>query len=47
MRSIAISLKRLYVNECITKAQLKALVRRGTIYADEYKYITGEIYVEG
>ena len=46
MRMIAESIKRLYVSGKLTKAQVAERVQKGSISAEEYKYITGEAYPE-
>ena len=47
MASILVnSLKRLYAAERITKEQVAARVKKGTITAEEYLEITGEAYNE-
>lgn len=38
------SLKRLYEKGRLTKEQIAERVKKGTITADDYKYITGEDY---
>lgn len=47
MRTLAESIKRLYVNEKLTKAQVAGRVQKGSISAEEYAYITGEKYSDG
>ena len=47
MRTLAESIKRLYVGEKLTKAQVADRVQKGSISAEEYVYITGEEYSDG
>ena len=47
MRTLAESIKRLYVGEKLTKAQVAERVRKGSISAEEYACITGEEYPDG
>lgn len=47
MRTLVESIKRLYVGEKLTKAQVSDRVQKGSISADEYAYITGEEYLDG
>lgn len=42
MRILVESLKRLYENDRVTKAQLQKRVEKGVISIDEYNYIVGE-----
>nr|DAI50762.1 MAG TPA: hypothetical protein [Bacteriophage sp.] len=42
MRILVESLKRLYENDRVTKAQLQKRVEKGIISIDEYNYIVGE-----
>nr|DAM99585.1 MAG TPA: hypothetical protein [Caudoviricetes sp.] len=42
MRILVESLKRLYENGRVTKAQLQNRVEKGVISIDEYNYIIGE-----
>ena len=41
MRILVESLKRLYENDRVTKAQLQKRVENGVISIDEYNYIVG------
>lgn len=41
MRILVESLKRLYENDRVTKAQLQKRVEKGIISIDEYNYIVG------
>ena len=47
MRILAESIKRLYVGEKLTKAQVAERVQKGSISAEEYANITGEKYPDG
>lgn len=47
MRTLAESIKRLYVGEKLTKAQVAERVRKGSISAEEYVCITGGEYPDG
>lgn len=47
MRILAESIKRLYVSGKLTKAQVVERVRKGSISAEEYANITGEVYPDG
>lgn len=47
MRILAESIKRLYVGEKLTKAQVAERVQKGSISVEEYVSITGEEYPEG
>lgn len=47
MRILAESIKRLYVSGKLTKAQVAERVRKGSVSAEEYAYITGEEYLDG
>ena len=47
MRILVESIKRLYVSEKLTKAQVYDRVQKGSISAEEYAYITGEEYPDG
>lgn len=47
MRMLVESIKRLYVSEKLTKAQVADRVRKGSISAEEYAYIIGEGYPDG
>ena len=42
MRILVESLKRLYENDRVTKAQLQKRVEKGIISIEEYNYIVGE-----
>lgn len=42
MRILVESLKRLYENDRVTKAQLQKRVEKSIISIDEYNYIVGE-----
>ncbi|WP_455618811.1 XkdX family protein [Eisenbergiella sp.] len=44
MRILTESLKRLYEKEKLSKEQIAERVEKGTISADEYEYITEEVY---
>jgi hypothetical protein len=44
MRILVESLQRLYAKGKLTIEQLKERVRKNTISAEEYEYITGETY---
>lgn len=46
MRTLVESLKRLYKRGTLTLEQVAERVAKGSISADEYKYITGEAYPE-
>lgn len=46
MKILVESLKRLYARKTLTKKQIAERVTRGSISADEYEYITGEVYAE-
>lgn len=41
MRILVESMKRLYENDRVTKAQLQKRVEKGVISTDEYNYIVG------
>lgn len=41
MRILVESMKRLYENDRVTKAQLQKRVKKGVISIDEYNYIVG------
>lgn len=45
MRTLVESLKRLYEKSKLTREQVEERVAKGSISADEFKYITGEEYV--
>lgn len=45
-RTLVESLKRLYEKDRLTKEQVAERVTKGSISADEYRYITGEEYSE-
>lgn len=48
MRILVESLKRMYiVKKMLTKEQIIERVKRGSISAEEYEYITGEKYTGG
>ena len=47
MRILAESIKRLYVSEKLTKAQVVERAQKGSISAEEYANITGEAYQDG
>ena len=47
MRILVESIKRLYVGEKLTKAQVYDRVQKGSISVEEYAYITGEEYLDG
>lgn len=47
MRILAESIKRLYVSGKLTKAQVVERVQKGSISAEEYANITGEVYPDG
>jgi uncharacterized XkdX family phage protein len=44
MSTLVESLKRLYAKHRLTKEQIAERVEKGSITAEEYKYITGEDY---
>ena len=44
MSTLVKSLKRLYEAGRLTKEQIKERVLKGTITANDYLYITGEVY---
>lgn len=44
MRTLVESLKRLYNKERLTTEQIAERVTKGSISAEEYEYITGEVY---
>ncbi len=44
MKMLVESLKRMYKKGTLTKEQIAERVTKGSISADEYKYITGEEY---
>lgn len=44
MRTLVESLKRLYAKAKLTREQVAERVTKGSISADEFKYITGEEY---
>lgn len=44
MKVLVESIKRLYAGAKLTKAQVADRVRKGSISAEEYAYITGEGY---
>jgi uncharacterized XkdX family phage protein len=46
MKMLVESLKRMYKKGTLTKEQIAERVAKGSISADEYKYITGEAYSE-
>lgn len=46
MRTLVESLKRLYKKGNLTKEQIEERVKKNSISADEYEYITGEEYSE-
>ncbi|MDR0821708.1 MAG: XkdX family protein [Oscillospiraceae bacterium] len=45
MSTLVESLKRLYTKQRLTKEQMVERVEKGTITAEEYKYVTTEEYV--
>ncbi len=47
MKMLVESLKRLYNKKTLTKEQITERVKKGSISADEYEYITGEKYSGG
>ena len=47
MKILVESLKRMYKKGTLTKEQVAERVTKGSISADEYKYITGEEYSGG
>lgn len=47
MRMLVESMKRLYTAKKVTKEAIAERVTTKKISSDEYKYITGEEYVEG
>lgn len=47
MKMLVESLKRMYKKGTLTKEQIVERVTKGSISADEYKYITGEKYSNG
>lgn len=44
MKILVESLKRLYDKENLTKEQISERVEKNSISAEEYEYITGEVY---
>lgn len=46
MKILIESLKRLYKEGTLTKEQITERVQKNSISADEYQYITGEVYEE-
>lgn len=46
MNTFAVVLKRLYAKGEVTEEQVKERVASGKISKDDYKYITGEVYVK-
>lgn len=46
MRMLIESLKRLYQKETLTKERIAERVKKGSISAEEYEYITGEGYAK-
>lgn len=45
MSTLVESLKRLYTRQRLTKEQIAERVKKGSITAEEYKYITSEDYI--
>lgn len=45
-RILVSSLKRLYENGRLTKEQIAERVKKNSISADEYEYITGEVHTD-
>ncbi len=44
MKMLVESLKRLYTKGTLTKEQIAEKLEKGSISADEYEYVTGEVY---
>ncbi|MBS6194261.1 MAG: XkdX family protein [Clostridiales bacterium] len=44
MKMLVESLKRLYTKGTLTKEQIAERVEKNSISAEEYEYITGEVY---
>lgn len=44
MSTLVESLKRLYLKQRLTKEQIAERVKKSSITAEEYHYITGEVY---
>ena len=47
MKILVESLKRMYKKGTLTKEQIAERVKKGSISAEEYEYITGEKYSGG